>query len=321
MKKFMSTKMKIFISVLATIFIGSYIIAAIVLFNSDYKLINYIDNLPFSIDADWDDFGFDIDWDSNYSKYYDSRDLGINSDLSSINIDTTSSDINIQFYDNTNVKLNIESKVKHNANFDSLIDRFIIENNTLYISTNESFLNFVKNLKLTIYIPNTYKNDLSIGTTSGDISISNTNLNNLNINSTSSDIELNNVSSTNSTISTTSGDIDLSNVNFTSSNIKTSSGDISSNSSLLGNTQIETTSGEIELHLNDIGTNNTISSTSGDVELSIPSDIGYTLSFNTVSGDLSTHNGIETNNGIKNFVNGDGNKTLNISTVSGDLEF
>ena len=42
MKNFMSRKMKIFLSVLAIISLASYVSAAIVLYNSDFKISNYI---------------------------------------------------------------------------------------------------------------------------------------------------------------------------------------------------------------------------------------------------------------------------------------
>ena len=45
MKSFMSRKMKIFLSVLAIISLTSYISAAIVLYNSDFKLSNYINKI------------------------------------------------------------------------------------------------------------------------------------------------------------------------------------------------------------------------------------------------------------------------------------
>lgn len=301
MKKFMSTKMKIFISVLATIFIGSYILAAIVLFNSNYKLTNYIDNIPFSIDTDWDGFELDLDFDSNYSRYNDSRTLGINSDLDKIYIDTTSSDIDIQFYNENFVKLDIDSKISSHANFDSLINKFTIENNNLYISTNESFFNHVKDLNLTIYVPSTFKNNLSVITTSGDVNLTNGNFNNLSINSTSSDIDLSNISSNNTTISTTSGDI-------------------SSHNSYLGNVTIESTSGDMDLNLINLDSNNKFNTTSGDIDLELPDNLGYCLNFDTVSGSFSNKNGTKTDKSISNYTIGDGSKKISISTTSGDSE-
>ena len=44
----MSRRMKIFLSILTTIFLGCYLAAGIVLYNSNYKLLNYIDEFPFN---------------------------------------------------------------------------------------------------------------------------------------------------------------------------------------------------------------------------------------------------------------------------------
>ena len=100
----MSKKMKIFLSALTTIFIGCFLAAGIILYNSDYKLLNYIGhNWDFNWDFDWN-----WDWDhydyDNSSDFTESRDISFDDSLSSISVNTTSIDVFIKYDDNSNTE-------------------------------------------------------------------------------------------------------------------------------------------------------------------------------------------------------------------------
>lgn len=297
----MSKKMKIFLSALTTIFIGCFLAAGIILYNSDYKLLNYIGhNWDFNWDFDWN-----WDWDhydyDNSSDFTESRDISFDDSLSSISVNTTSIDVFIKYNDINDINVSLQSN--RNISFDKIINKCDISNNTLNISTDESLFRNFRRAKLTISIPNKYKNNISINTTSGDINTSNASINNL------------------STFST-SGDIELYSVNSTLSKIGTTSGNIEANNSNLGDSDVKSTSGDIELLLNDIGLNSSISTTSGDIELSIPNTIGYNANFTTVSGDFESTNSFSRNSKSSyTLSNGDKNKQINLSTVSGDCDF
>lgn len=273
MKKFMSRKMKIFLSVLATISISSYIGAAIILYNSDFKISNYI--------SKWtNDFDFDFDFDGHVFRNIGTLEKDFPSDVEAININTSSADVKINFYDGATLKFEASTSTLRDIDISTVSNEIHSPNNILSININNPDYS---DINVNIYIPSNYKNSLKFKSTSGDLDIIAGYLENVSINSTSGEIEINNL--------------------------------------IAENLNIQSTSGDIDLYLNNLGTNSKISSISGDIDLFISKSIGYTLTFDTVSGDIKTDgtlmNFITDNN--YTLTNGDGNKNIEIKTTSGSL--
>lgn len=318
MKKFISKKMKIFISLLAVISIGCYIAAAIVLYNSDFKLSNYINQWTYN--WDWD-FDFHDDWNINWGNY---RDLGtlerdFSDEIKDININTTSIDIKIQFYDGEKLKMDATTNTWNNTTIEDMINNLTTLNNALSMDLSPNGCNDVN---FNIYIPIKYKNNLNITSASGDKEIISGEFNNLTLSSNSGEIKLSNVNTKEFNAQTSSGDIDISNVTATTTKLNTTSGDIDIINSFLGELSASTSSGEMNLSFRDLGNNSSISSNSGDIDLNINDTVGYKLNFNTVSGDISGNFGSIDINNKKNysFTNGDGGKIIDVRTSSGELK-
>lgn len=313
MKRFMSKKMKFFLSILAVISIGCYISAAIVLYNSDFKIANYVPR--------WNensDFDFDFDFHSGKCKELGSIEKEFSSDLENININTSSADIKVEFYTGESLKITGRLYALGDMNISDIIKDVSSLNNTLSMDiTPYSY----DNLKLDIFIPDSYKGNLNINSTGGDNQILGGELNNLSLKSTSGEFLINNLTLKDLSVKTSSGDIELLYVNSNISNLNTTSGDIETSVCNLGELNSSSSSGEIDLNLSSLGNNSKISSTSGDIELSISESIGYTLTFNTSSGN------IESNRLPIKFINdnnysintGDSSKNVEIKTSSGDL--
>ena len=294
----MSRKMKIFLSVLAIISITSYISAAIVLYNSDFKLSNYINK--------WND-DFNFNW-HNY-KNIGSLEKELSSDIKTIDITTSSVDVKIQFYDGNVIKIDGTSYTL--GDISSLNNTFTVNLNT----------NGYNDININIYVPLTYKNNININSISGDCEITGGDLENVLINSNSGEIQLKNLTSKTLKLQTTSNDIDLSDIKSLDSTLNTSTGDIKVSVSSLGELSSSTSSGETELYLNNLGDKSTISSTSGDIDLFINESIGYALVFSTSSGNIDsdrlTPNFLNNNN--YSVTNGDGSKKVEVKTTSGEL--
>ena len=104
-------------------------------------------------------------------------------------------------------------------------------------------------------------------------------------------------------LSTSSGDIDVEDVQANKVNSKTSSGDI-----------------KIEDYTGDLG----ITSISGDISLILPSDSNYTIDGSTSSGEFKSNipiKNVRNENKIFKAILGKGEKSIKISTTSGDVVF
>ncbi len=182
-------------------------------------------------------------------------------------------------------------------------------------------------------------NGTKLNTASGEIEISGCQGEN-NLSSASGDIAVAGCSQTTLKINTASGDIEVSDCSGDLA-FQTVSGDASA--SLSGNVQGQTVSGDIDLRTDEPGTIK-ISSTSGDIQFSGPVNEGNNSVIATVSGDVSValedgsslmleagtvsgdiECGLELTESRKSSRSlsgklGDGQGSLKVKTVSGDIE-
>ncbi|MBS5926620.1 MAG: DUF4097 family beta strand repeat protein [Clostridium sp.] len=307
MRNFMSRKMKIFLSILAIISLTSYISAAIVLYNSDFKLSNYINK--------WND-DFNFSW-HNY-RNIGSLEKELSSDIKTIDITTSSVDVKIQFYDGDVLKLDGTSYTLGDITISNIVTDISSLNNTFTINLNTNGYN---DININIYVPLSYKNNIKVSSISGDCEVTGGDLESVTINSNSGEIQLKNLTSKILKLQTTSNDLDLSDIKSLDSTLNTTSGDIKVSVSSLGELFSSTSSGETELYLNNLGNKSIISSTSGDIDLFINESIGYTLAFSTSSGNIDSDrlmpNFLNDNN--YSVTNGDGSKKVEVKTTSGEF--
>lgn len=294
-KKFMSKPMKILIIVLSAVFISTYIISAVLLFNSNYSLSNYFDDFNISFDSNHFNFG------SNRYSVDDSRDLSLSDTLSNISISTSSIDILAEPSDSDNIRINIMGKAREHSTLDSLFTINDSNSSELSISQKSNRI-WGEHLVLKIYIPTKYNKDITIQTTSGDTTLSQLTLGTINITSTSGDVDLDNISCTESKMNLTSGDVEA--------------------TANLGNVDIASTSGDIDLTLDKLGSSNKISSVSGDVDLST-TDTNYSIIFETTSGDLDNGSSQSYNKSHNTYTMKSGNESnkFDVTTTSGDFSF
>jgi hypothetical protein len=308
MKKFMSHKMKVFLSILTAITILCYISAAVVLYNSNFNFSSHLDNWH----GDWN-FG----WTNHNSIGTVEKDFP--QTVQNINLTTTSSDCSIKFYSGSNIKIDISGDFFSNFNYSDGLSRIEVTDSNIIIETNDNLI--FSDLDLTVYIPESYKNSLYLKSSSGELSVSGGNLKTLSLTSSSGDITLYDAEAADTSIEASSGSITASTFKTNKSLIKTSSGDISING-LLGETTVSASSGSVDLNLSELGAISNFSAHSGDVDLIIANEIGYKLVFSSNSGEISGKN-IHMDNDMNNsytYTNGNGSKLINVNTSSGDLD-
>ena len=301
-KKFISSKMKIFMLVLFLLSITFYASGCIALVQSGYKLSDYPNELhitpdSFSFNADINLFDFD---GSSLSKEYN-----IDDDINEISINLNSQDIKVENYEGQTLKVQIKSNNSSSSELTETED-----GHKLSLSTN---YNTPGNANISVSIPNSFKNKgaLKIVTSNGDIDISNVSLDTLSISTASGDTEVSNLTSNYFTLNSSSGDTHLKNVSaLNETRLVSSSGEIVGNGTL-GQLTANTTSGDMELKLEKSITDSSLSSISGTIDLSLPKDSGYKINYDTISGHLESSN--------EKLSHGDESSIININTTSGNL--
>lgn len=135
-------------------------------------------------------------------------------------------------------------------------------------------------------------------------------------------------------LETASGDVELDG-DYAAVTVKTASGDIRAAvvcpelalQSASGDVHVESTtgkllchtvSGDLDLTLEELPTEITVSTTSGDCRLYLPEHEGFSIRYKTLSGDFGTNFKLTGTKGERVYLDG-GNTNIAASTVSGDI--
>ena len=205
--------------------------------------------------------------------------------------------------------------------------------------SNHVHVSFFSNLKLDVYIPMQFKDDLVINSTSGEVAVGRFELHEMDYSNTSGNLNAEWIDAEKATLSTTSGETMLAG-KFESFKYTTTSGNFVSDDFTSKKTEFNTTSGEISLagQMGDVKAEaisgnlnfsyshfgNTIeaNTVSGEVEIRLPEDAGFELEYVTVSGDAQCDfavSGSQAKKGLKGTV-GSGEGAVRINKVSGNLK-
>lgn len=189
-------------------------------------------------------------------------------------------------------------------------------------------------VRVTLYIPAAYKNNVALHSVSGTIDAKDFSAAELKLDTTSGTINAGNIqASGNASASSVSGEITLRDVSAGSTDMHETSGTISVSGGNLGKVSAHSTSGEITLDAQQIDsvdagstsgsvrvssesmpTNIKVGTVSGSVTLELPENDGFTLRTSSVSGSVS--NDFATAHGV--YKNG-GQNNIEVGTTSGSI--
>lgn len=265
-------------------------------------------------------------------------------DIEEISLNLVSQDVYV--YGSNDDKLYIKHYVNKNLVEKEKLQVTKKGNKISIVKQNKIGVNFFNfniwgtNEQVEVYLPVNYNNNLDFRTVSGELELSGLTLDELSCHSTSGEIKLNDIKAKELSVNEVSGDLELTDVEAESVRTKTTSGDvkikgvrldrikasqISGNFEMKGISQyldLNSVSGEIEIDLDEMAEEVQRETVSGDIELSIPENNGFELTYNTVSGDIKSDfdlsGGINTKN--NKYIYNNGGSQMSIRTTSGDLE-
>lgn len=308
-KRLISRGMKIFMTILLIIGLGCYISAGVVLYNSNYKVSDYYDEIRSLLH--WDEFYY-----GDYNKVT-SKNIALDDEISNVSISTNDANIEINSHDGNELKVELYSGV---ISSDRVNDSINITNASglLKITLNEEI--YFRQSIIKIYVPRQYSKNIDVKSNNGEILVSNLNLNEFNIKSTTGDVELESVVSNNVAIETNDSDIKIGNGMFNTSKMNTTYGSIEAYGNL-GISSLTSKDGDIELDLKGLGKSLDIISDFGDVDLNVALGVPYSIEFLSRYGEMMCHNNDYNNKDTFNsYVEGSGENKITINVKNGDID-
>ena len=299
--------------------------------------------------ANFADFGFSkafsFDWNfggANSENSIDQEKTMSISRIETISIVTVSDNINLIAVDSDEVRAHYHGSFSTTSS--DYKPELVVEKSgsqlkiKINVKPNITHFSFSSDLKLDVYIPRQFDEDLEISSTSGEVNVETLNVDEFEYLNISGDLNANRIEAEEISVNTTSGETKISG-EFDRFKFTTISGNLISDDFKAKESTLNTTSGEIKLsgqpgdvsskaisgnlNLNYSDFDNTIeaNSASGKVEILLPEDAGFKLDYKTASGDVRCDFEVPGSQGEHNLKGtvGDGDGSINVQTISGNL--
>ncbi|MDR7857782.1 DUF4097 family beta strand repeat-containing protein [Tissierella sp.] len=261
--------------------------------------------------------------------------------ISNITISSSFIDVKVTSADRDNVRIHYYGKMKTNVVPSLEVDK---RSNTLNIkleSNSNSYSIEESDVVLEIFVPKSFNGDFNASNSSGDIYMKDLIGKDFNISASSGSLNLENLDGKKLDIDTSSGDIQLSdsigeikaksssgnqeleNVEANQMVITASSGNVSLED-CIGELRINTSSGRVSFNNKRTSGDIVVSTTSGDVSFKFKGEANYSIKGSSSSGRYKSNIDMkieENEKGRFRATIGSGEKSIDISTSSGDVEF
>lgn len=299
---------KVVLYLLATVFI-TYGIGSAILFSNPKKILSFNGSVI-------EKSNYDINEEKTSSLN------GINS----ISINTSSTGINIIPSNETGLKAQLKGNVVSSSPYSNPELECYASGSTVYVNvknkTTVTFGFFSSTLKLDVYIPSNYAENLKVNSSSGSINIKGMKLSRLECNSSSGSISINDIAADEFICNSSSGSLRGDGLTTKSSRITSSSGS-KRITRFVGDLKATSSSGSTRIEYVSFENNLDIDSSSGSVEIKLPENSQFYLDATSSSGRISTRFpvtviGSNDKHQLKGTVGSDKNK-VKIHTSSGSI--
>lgn len=262
---------------------------------------------------------------SSHASVNDSKTSNI-SGINEIDVDVSSSDINIIPEGTSQVKAHLYGDMSSNNKHTNSKIQCYKSGDTLVIKQVEPHINFVffsSNLKLDVYIPADYNKDIKLVSASGDINVNDYKLNKLQCNLSSGNLKMNNINADTFNYLSSSGDLKADKLTTNTTTLDSSSGSININE-FSGDLTAENSSGDTSIEYADFNNNINVHSSSGEIALTLPKSAEFDLDAVASSGDITTDfpitvSGKDGEQKLQGVVVNDKNK-IKLDASSGDIK-
>lgn len=289
---------------------------------------------------DWDDWD---NWDS-WEEWTDPDDYTFHgtdydvpaSGITDVKIEWTAGLVQIQASDQADSISFYEVSTGELTSKTQLV--YKVEDETLHIRFAKPNVTIRDSKMLVAYIPDNWLDELEVETTSAGAAISHLSVESLEVDTTSGCVALSGVSAQSVEVTTTSGDVILDSVTTGTLDMDTTSGNIGG-TAVTKELKADTTSGDVTVQaesctkyrLDSVSGNLCaalmgagpfdveLETVSGDMILTMPEQLGFSLAFETLSGSIDS-GGFSLSGGGGKYVCGSGASQIEVDSVSGSLK-
>jgi lia operon protein LiaG len=246
--------------------------------------------------------------------------------IKEIKITVSSTGINVIPTSDSEFKAHLNGNVMSTSPYTKPDLECYASGSTLYVNvknnTKVTFGVFTSSLKLVIYIPSSYTNELQLSSSSGSMQVKDLKLNSLQCSASSGSTTIENVTADNFNYSSSSGSLTANGLTTKNSKLSSSSGS-KRISGFTGNLNSTSSSGTTRVEYSSFDNDITISASSGSVEVNLPETAAFYLDASASSGSIRsdfpvTVTGSSVKHQLKGVVGNDKNK-VKISTSSGSI--
>jgi DUF4097 and DUF4098 domain-containing protein YvlB len=240
------------------------------------------------------------------------------SEVSDIKIRWVSGDVNIRRYDGSTITFS-ESSAYQLEEKDRM--RYYINNGTLIIQfcapRRFDLFGCMREKSLTVYIPDYVIDNLAVDAVSASVNIENLDVNTLSVDTTSGSANVVSVNSDRMSFDMVSGRLTVENSSAGKLTADEVSGSITISGGF-GQVICDSVSGSVSVSPGDDLAEMKIDTVSGKVTVKLPEEKGFTAKYDSVSGSFSCE--MEAIAGKNSVTRGDGAASINIDTVSGNIQ-
>jgi len=268
---------------------------------------------------------FSLNGEKNSFDVNDEKTLQI-AGIKDVRVNTSSTSIHVIPYDGKELKTSLNGGVISSGPYIKPKLEAYTSGETLYINvgnkTNIVFGFFSSSLKLDVYIPNSYTNNLKLNSSSGSINVMDLKLSKLECTSSSGSTKIENISADTFIQHSSSGSLTANNLTTKSSQISSSSGS-KRLFGFTGDLKSTSSSGSTKIEYTTFDNNIDISASSGSVEITLPEASQFYLDASASSGSIKsdfpiTVSGSNDRHKLKGTVGSDKNK-VKVHTSSGSI--
>lgn len=248
------------------------------------------------------------------------------SGIDEININTSSTTINILPTDESELKARFYGDIISTSNYQKPELECYTEGSRLYVNIKTKptviFGIHSLNTNFDVYVPKSYKKALSASTSSGGIQIKDLTLSDIKFNSSSGSASLDNVICESFTQNSSSGSLRANGLKTNSTKTSTSSGSRKL-TNFTGDLTVNSSSGGTYVEYSEFNNDIKVNSSSGSVKILLPSNAGFTLEAAASSGGIDCDFPITVTEKVRrNLLKGtvgNGENSIVINTTSGGI--
>lgn len=227
---------------------------------------------------------------SNSYDYHASKSANLDG-IDQISIDVSCGDLKFNNDGKNSIKVKVDGEISTNSAYSKPQLKCYKEGRTLYVELirkNHVFFGYYNcDMNISVSIPASYKNDLKVVDSAGDVNINGYELKNLDCNLSAGKLQMKNISADTFTYKNSAGNLNADNLKTKISNLRASAGKIEI-TKFTGDVEGSNSAGNTEIEYDKFNNNVNFSASAGQTKLTIPKNSAFKLDAEASAGSIKS---------------------------------